>query len=241
MSRKNERCDRCTGHTTGNTRLTKQIYDDGGAYCHRCGYVWKGTNVVELLKSLQNDFEQDDELVQPLYNWRTHRRYPVECERTTILNTYQSIRQNYVAIRMTRSDGVIVGFHNRSTVSKDFFTEGDRGISFVGDKLTSSPSKPIIIVEGPWDCISERHVCVYGMLTKNNLSKHFKLQHCWLQPDVDVIDTADKRRKFEQMIRELVSDHMVFIQGYIIGNGDPDEATVLVHRNIQDIYQDRKR
>lgn len=228
-----EKCDQCVGQHN-KSRLTKQLYDDGTAYCHRCGYVWRNTNVVDLLSSLQDEFELDDDDITPLYNWRTVRRTPVEHERTTVLNTYSSVRTNHVAFRMTKANGDIVGYHNRSTVSKTFFNEGDRGISFVGEEMYSSPSRPLIVVEGPYDVITDQHVCVYGTLSKSNIAKHFRLKWCWLHPDPDCVDTAEKRKRFEKMIRELVLNEMVLILGYIISDADPDDATVLHHVGIQE-------
>lgn len=237
MTSRTERCEHCTGLHTGQSRKTKQIYDDGGSYCHRCGYVTKGTNIVELLKALQTDLNDEEEIVQPLYNWRTYRRYPLEHERTTILQSYKSIRDGYVAFRMTKSNGELIGFHNRSTHSKDFFTEGDRGISFSGERLRGTPSSPLIVVEGPYDCRTEQHVCVYGKITKNNISKFFKLQNIWLHPDPDCVDTAEKRKKFEKMIKELIDDHLVFIQGYIVSDADPDECVVMDHIHTERFYR----
>lgn len=224
-----EKCDQCVGQHN-KTRLTKQIYDDGGAYCHRCGFVWKNTNVRDLLEALQEEFERDEDDISPLYNWRTVRRTPADTgERSTVLPVYSSVRSGFVSVKMRTQNGAVVGYHNRHLNSKAFFNEGDRALGYVGETLKSTPSTPLILVEGFYDVISERHVCCFGTISKSTLTRYFRLSHLWLFPDPDCVDSLTKRQNLEKMIRDCVRDEMVFIQGYIIGNGDPDEATELVH------------
>ena len=149
-------------------------------------------------------------------------------ERKTALPTY-ICAEGFYTWNMRTPQGKTVGQLYRATDRKSMYTHGAKGFGFVGERLTSSQSSPLIIVEGPYDCLTDRHVATFGALTKSILRK-LRLQYVWLHPDGDWIDTRAKRERFEGMIRELVNDHMVFVLGYIVGDAnDPDECTKLTH------------
>lgn len=133
---------------------------------------------------------------------------------------------------MCNCNGMVVGYHNRHRSKKTFNNEGNKGIGYVGDKLVSSPSEPIVCVEGPFDVIKPNYVCMFGTINQGSL-KNVRYQHAWLFPDPDILDTIAKRIKFWQRVIIPASQY-VFIEGVILGDDDPDQATKLEHIKLKD-------
>jgi len=125
-------------------------------------------------------------------------------------------------------DGEIVGLalagEGRKTV------EGRKLFGFAGDEaLVSTPDDPLRIVEGPYDVLSDRDVCVFGLPSvkvMRRLRGHFVL----LCPDGDVWPDFTKR----QVIMRALSDTRgpMYVGVEMLRDGeDPDEIP----------YEDRRR
>lgn len=216
------RCTDC-GDSSNPKHAHCEVYQDGGTHCHRCKVSHKGTlkRMIEMLETFE-DVELDQDEWTPIQGKLT---FPT---RKTALPTY-ICAEGFYTWNMRTPQGRTVGQLYRAIDRKSMYSHGAKGLGFVGERLQSSPSSPLIVVEGPYDCITDRHCTVFGTLSKSVL-KRLKLHYIWLFPDGDWIDTKVKRERFEQMIRELVNDHMVFVLGYIVGDAnDPDECTQLRH------------
>lgn len=214
------RCPEC-GDSKNPRKAHFCIFPDG-AYCFRCGY-YRGISLGEMMEIIaKGDVLVDKDEVEPT-------RFRVRNDRFTILSAYEEEgREGYWAFPARNANGTVLGWHYRNKKEKVCENAGAKGLGFVGDMLSSSPSQPLIVVEGPFDVLSPRHVCVFGMLSKSSM-KLLRLQYVWLFPDPDVIDTQAKMDRFENNLLDVADRLGVFVQGYIIGNADPDEATVLRH------------
>lgn len=139
------------------------------------------------------------------------------------------------SFQMRDHDGRVIGWHSRYP-DKAMSNEGRKGLGYVGDKLVSTPSKPLTVVEGPFDVLTDRHVCTFGMIT-NSALKFMRLQYVWLQPDPDTLDTKAKRKKLVEKLIIPLSESLVFLQGVIVGNADPDEATIIKYFTVEECMQ----
>jgi hypothetical protein len=117
-----------------------------------------------------------------------------------------------------------VGLHLRRPNSS--FNFGERGFGWVGERApTSSPQRPLRIVEGPYDVLEVNDVCVFGSITDQtllDLRTHFLI----LTPDGDVWLDKKKRFKFLKLLvdpRILISDAIMGIE-YLPDGLDPDEV-----------------
>ena len=109
-------------------------------------------------------------------------------------------------------------------------TYGAQSLGFSGDQLLSSPDDPIRIVEGPYDVLSSRDVCVFGLPSKASvvdLVGHYAI----LCPDGDVWGDRSKR---DTVMGALVSHKApTWVSVEVLDSDkDPDE--------VPD-YNDRRR
>ena len=202
------------------------VDDKGSTFCFRCGHSTQ-LDVSSLIEIILGDKSLDEVMSEVLDKEREESSIWL---RGYILQQFAVIGEPHiVSYQMRDCNGKVFGWHNRNMRVKECENEGRRGCGYVGDNLVSSPSSPYIVVEGPADVITSRHACVFGTLSSSSL-KHFRLQYVWLQPDPDQIDSIIKRKRFlERVYWPAINDGMVFVQGIIVGNGDPDEATTLEH------------
>jgi len=125
-------------------------------------------------------------------------------------------------------DGEIIGLalvgDGRKTV------EGRKGLGFAGDEeLTSSPADPIRVVEGPYDCLTARDVCVFGLPSAKLMRKlrgHFVI----LCPDGDVWPDYTKRKTIINALADKRGPVYVGVEMLKDGE-DPDDVP----------YEDRRR
>lgn len=217
------RCEACGDSLKHPWKKHRAVYPDGSSYCHRCGDCKRVSfeTLVQMALDETVPIDLDDD-------WITVFHDRTLSDRFTMLQPYKTDgMESYVSFQMRSASGQLLGWHHRHTSEKRCLNEGQRGLGYVGSSLRSSPSSPIIAVEGPFDVISDRHVCTFGLV--QNL-KSFRLQYVWLQPDPDQLMTQSSRALFwHKVIKRAVNDYMVFVQGVIVGNGDPDEATVIKH------------
>lgn len=228
------KCQECGDSRKHRNKAHCMVDDKGSSYCFRCGHstqldigslieIALGDKTVDEV--MQEAAERDREPSSIWLRGYVLQQYAIEGE------------PNWVSYEMRDCNGKRVGWHDRNMRIKEARNDGARGIGFVGDYLTSSPSTPLTVVEGPCDVLTDRHVCVFGTISVSTL-RHLRLQYCWLQPDPDQIDSITKRRRFvERVYWPAINDGMVMCQGIIVGNGDPDEATTLYHYSNAEIVQ----
>lgn len=209
----------------------KALYPDGGTYCFKCN-TSSTLDIGSLLEIALGNKTIEEVLDNVAELFREEKQI---WQRGTILSQYAiSGETNWVSYEMRNANGRRLGWHNRCMKNKEFDTDGRRGIGFVGDSLTSSPSKPLIIVEGPADVLDARHACVFGAISPNTMN-HFRLQHLWLFPDPDQVDSVFKKKQFAKTV--IAAGEVAFPLGVILGNADPDEATILHHIPVQTVLE----
>lgn len=228
------KCQECGDSKKNRNKAHCMVDDKGSTFCFRCGHSTQ-LDIGSLIEIAIGDKTIDEALSEAM---EKDREASYVWLRGTVLQQFAIVGENHlVSYQMRDCNGKVLGWHNRNTRIKECENEGKRGIGFVGDHLVSSPSTPVIVVEGPADVISERHVAVFGAITASAL-RHFRLQYCWLQPDPDILDTKLKRKQFyERVVQPAINDGMVFVLGVIIGNGDPDEATKLEHFTVAEFKE----
>lgn len=99
---------------------------------------------------------------------------------------------------------------------------GHRGIAWPSeDPPTSSPSKPLRLVEGPYDVLFSRDVCGFGLPDSHCLSM-LRGQFIILCPDGDVWHDSDKLA----VVQKALQSQQVYVIGieFIPGGKDPDEV-----------------
>lgn len=228
------KCQECGDSKKSRNKAHCMVDDKGSTFCFRCGHSTQ-LDIGSLIEIALGDMTVEEALSEAL---EKDREAAYVWLRGTVLQQFAIVGENHlVSYQMRDCNGKVIGWHNRNTRVKECENEGRRGIGYVGDALVSSASTPLIIVEGPADVITDRHACVFGSISASSL-KYFRLQYAWLQPDPDIIDTVIKRRRFvDRVYWPAINDGMVFLQGIIVGNGDPDEATKLVHYSNAEIVQ----
>lgn len=211
-----------------NVDLRRFIY-----HCYRCGYSGKlsASDAFKLFDRLNleiilyinpRDLENRDPLELP-------ELIPgAGSDRRSLLSRFHlpsSSGTIYDAFEMRDPrDNVICGIHLRSGNKK--LTLGDSGFSWVGDEpILSSFDDPIILVEGPYDVIDPKCLCMYGFLSSLRLGL-LKGHTVALCPDGDVWLEKFLFSRIARTIQKMLSSQLVYLYGlYMLPNGlDPDEV-----------------
>jgi len=111
---------------------------------------------------------------------------------------------------------------------KAAYIVGARGLLVPGGRpLSSSPSDPYTVVEGPYDVLSPRDVGVGGFLSRSHLADYMRGQFVNLCPDGDVWANHGHMLIFSTAVQGLFKSTRgpwpVSID-YIAGGLDPDEV-----------------
>lgn len=94
-------------------------------------------------------------------------------------------------------------------------------LGWQGDTLLSSPTSPLRLVEGPYDVLSERDVCTFGLPARSHL-KALRGHTIVLCPDGDVWPDHAKR---STILRLLNNEHAEILGVEFLPDGmDPDEV-----------------
>lgn len=225
------RCEVC-GDSRKSWKAHKLIDKKGSTYCLRCGHS-SHLSIENLISLVLGDKSIDEVLDEQAGAIRTPKQV---WNRAPLLPQYEiEDEPDWVSFEMRDANGNRVGWHNRNMREKQCDNDGKRGIGYVGRSLVSSPSRPLIVVEGPADVLTERDVCVFGAITRGS-AKWLRLQYAWLFPDPDQLDSRAKRRRFvERVVVPMIEEGMVIVQGVIVGNDDPDVATKKVHVPVDEL------
>lgn len=206
------------GHLSIN--LAKSVF-----HCVRCGYGGQLSSKQMLELVIRYD-------VGSLQAPQPHTQVATSPEPGA--NRYSALKRQ----RHTDDDGVIwdvfevrdpvhnerVGQYLRHEKTSLIF--GESGLGYVGDTLISSPSRPLRLVEGPYDVLDRQDVCCYGFLGSRHLTMlrgHFVV----LCPDGDVWQDDLLRRRMMSLLRwSINSPQAPTVLGLeMIPDGlDPDEC-----------------
>lgn len=206
------------GHLSIN--LHKGLY-----HCLKCGYSGKlrGKDLfnlgIEIPDTHNQQLDTTNIVIDNMYPFSVSKRFSKLARKTAII---QDNYYDYVDI--TNQNNERVGFHLRLSKPKMSYTLGKRGIGFVGDTLVSSYENPIHVVEGIYDVLEDRDVCVFGFITKNSI-RFFKSQYVVLAPDGDVWKDRNKYKLFLKTIRKYYYSRTTYLKGirYIPDGKDIDE------------------
>lgn len=254
------RCYECgdsDNATHGHLYINLKTY---AFYCQKCGNkgVLPVHKQIEMLSQgwgsvSRNIFEEDDwgdGFGEPLDDGRIPELHKGPgISRPSLLDRYHVKYQRKVwdAFLMRTVNGVQTGKHLR--YYKDSRMEGHRGFGYVGDNLRTSPDRPAILVEGPYDVVDSDHVSCYGLIVPNLLRKlrgHFVV----LCPDGDVWQKPKLAARFVHMMDEVRSLQWfgaTIVGIHLLSNGkDPDEVPpsqriqICGDREIRDFLHDLK-
>lgn len=210
----------------------------GNTYCYRC-QTSRQLSVDAMIKMLLEDNYEPDETI-----WTPKTNVIVNNSgRKTLLTKYNDPEDMSAdAFAMRDSYGDLIGWHTRFA-NKVMHNEGQRGINWPGAddgiRLTSSRTKPLTIVEGPYDVLRPDAVAAYGAITYSTM-KHLKYQHVNLWPDPDMLDNKYKRAAFVKMM-QLINDNLCFVHGLYVSNDDPDKATKTKYVSLADAINHVKK
>lgn len=229
------RCPSCGDSQTNSRKAHMMVDTKGSTHCFKCGESTQ-LDIGQLLDVVLGN-RTIDEIVEETFD-PDYVRGSKEQARFSRLETYEEDGvPGADAFEMRNQHGKRVGWHIRFP-RKQFKNEGDRGVGYVSSgPLRSTPAEPLILVEGPYDVVKDNYACVFGTITAGLLSKYFKIQWVWLYPDPDQVDTSIKRQRFVEKVVQPALDAGAFIQGVILGNDDPDKATVETYVHVDDVIE----
>ncbi len=132
--------------------------------------------------------------------------------------------------------GEVVGVHIRAQNKDKIKSYGVLAFGFAEDELLSSPKEPLRIVEGTYDVLFPRDVCVFGTISSGKLQSlvgHYVI----LCPDGDVWQRPELLKQFHYTVKQLVLNYNgrgSWITGieYIPEGKDPDEVSPIDRQYI---------
>lgn len=205
----------------------------GGTYCYRCR---ESTSLsIEEIFDIMLGNTTAQEVVEDKWLAPDPSLVQYNKGRHTLLDKWQVPNTNDIVFIMYDQCGNPIGQHTRG--NNKGINAGRSGISWPNvencQDLVSSPSEPLVAVEGPFDLLRHNYVCMFGQITYSKL-KFLRLQWLWVWPDPDIIDSDQKRRKFVTMLKHA-NNNLCNIMGMIVSNADPDEHTIKVHIPFEDL------
>ena len=227
------RCVECGDTKKHQNKAHCFVDSKGSTFCFRCGHSTQ-LSISTLLEIALGNIDIDEALEAADMAHDDVRPW-ISVRRTKLAVFGREDKPAQVCFPMRNHNGETVGWHDREPGYKGL-NYGRRGLGFVGDKLTSSQSSPLVVVEGPYDVLSDRHVAVFGLITPSAL-RFLRLQHVWLFPDPDILNTSAKRSLFSDRVLRPLMDSLVIVEGVVLGNADPDEATITKHVPILDALE----
>ncbi len=226
------RCPFCGDSQTNLTKAhfsintLKYIYN-----CFRCGVSGKlsDAQMLSLIHSLPNM-----EFITK--NIKIHSRPLSEILEELDVGAGSSRKSNLSRWHFGQHDaflsrsvtGDVVGVHIRAQNKSLIKSYGMLAFGYGEDTLLSTPTKPLRIVEGAYDVLYPRDVCVFGTLHYGKL-KALTGHYIILCPDGDIWNRKELFREFNKMVRLLHMNYtgrgaiVVGIE-HISQGRDPDEV-----------------
>lgn len=202
-------------------------------HCYRCGISGKLTNAQMI--SLVHELPNMDFITKEV---QSHSRLLKDVlkelvvgagsPRDSRLSRWHFGEQNSDAFLSRSATGEVVGVHIRPQNKDKIKTYGMSAFGFEEDELLSSPKEPLRIVEGAYDVLFPRDVCVFGTINHGKLQAlvgHYVI----LCPDGDVWERPELLKQFHYTVKQLVLNYHgrgSWITGieYIPKGKDPDEV-----------------
>ena len=195
----------------------------GRFYCQKCGFAGTKEKMKWELDQLTKNLLSDNSLVEHNYQIESGAGSP----RLSLLERFHwksSHNEIWDAFKIYNKHQKQVGIHLRGT-HKRSKTVGERGISY---PRTIDLTKPVVLVEGPYDVVDSQYICCFGLPYKKLLQHHNNLSVI-LMPDGDVYIKPVLRNRLITLLETVLSGYWsgAFIDGLnFIKNGkDPDEIT----------------
>lgn len=205
--------------------------------CQRCGYhgIYPTGKLLDLLAELDLDglspeafFSRTDpkwrEIVIP-----EELHEGAGLPRNSKLQRYHKYLSGklFDAFVMRYPQGSPSGVYLRSK-EKFSFIYGEKSLGYVGTgTLLSDYHNPLRIVEGPYDVVDDRDVCIFGAITKNQVDRYFMGHSIILAPDGDIWSNQNFRLAYNiyRILRysSLSGIEIVGLDLFTEGM-DPDEA-----------------
>lgn len=227
------RCPFCGDSTHDPTKAHLSINLKRFVYhCFRCNASGALTakQAFQLVSQLSGDFDLTDTLTE---EDKSDSEWPAllpgaGLPRKSLLERHHYVDQNkasWDAFEMKHpKDNTVCGIHLRN--QRHRLTLGDRGMSWPGsDRLISTLESPVRVVEGPYDVVYPKDICIYGLITHRtlrDLSGHYLI----LCPDGDVWENLPLFRTTILTIINLLKDKSKYFLGfeYLPDGKDPDEV-----------------
>lgn len=198
------RCPYCGDSERHPDKAHFSVSTDGRYYCFRClkGGRLPMKDLVDLFvraRILDVALKEDLDLSPQRFSELFERLLPGPAiSRYSALDRFHLGKQDVFLSR--RPAGDLVGLAFAGTKGRRII--GNKGFGFRGDELHSDPEDPIRLVEGPYDVIGDRDVCVFGSISIKAL---YQLKgHCViLCPDGDIWTDDHKRWSFLRCLEPL--------------------------------------
>lgn len=226
------RCPHCGDSQNDLNKAHYSVNTEGLYHCLRCGAGGR-LSIKEFLNIAlgehadfidtvdEKDWEDTlDELMPgPFYS------------RFSALDRFhiRTAKNNYDVFLSRNIQGDIVGLALSDLVEHKRILLGEKVLGWKGDELLSTPEDPLRLVEGPYDVVTDRDVCCYGLPRRRQLQM-LRGHYVILCPDGDVWSDFTKRRAILLLLQ--VYDGATITEIEVLPEGiDPDDM----------LYADRPR
>ena len=227
------RCPDCGDSSTHPNKAHFSINTRTGKYhCFRCGtggtvpprYFFRILGLVDVEDVVGPIFEEE-EVIDPLPGAGSGRSSCLERYHLVTVQDEAPHKLVWDAFEMRNAKtGENSGWMLRRP--KKSMATGHRGYGWVGeDTPRSTILDPLKVVEGPYDVVSDRHICVYGFISNASL-RGLRGHYVKLIPDGDVWSNPDLRRRFAITLKQgffQVSMPTIMKVSMIPDDRDPDE------------------
>jgi hypothetical protein len=228
------RCPFCGDSQHSQTKAHLSISVQSGVYhCFRCKVSGKLT-AQQSLQLFSNDWPAV-EAIEPsnpenITEFISSLQAGPGTTRASLLNRHHTIYHGEtrdVFLMLDPYDCHPTGVHLRSPeFSKNF---GDVGVAWPGDHnwiLISSESQPLRLVEGPYDVVEVRDVCVFGTISQSVL-KLLSGHHVILCPDGDIWQDPGLNAAFMRTVNKILGVSTINLVGIeVLPDGkDPDQVS----------------
>ena len=223
------RCPYCGDSTKHPTRAHYSVNTEGYEHCLRCKAGGRITT-AELIKLIVEHTGKEVVEIKRKENWKSvYHKFESGAgspRRSGLVRYHLTTERGIFDCFIIRNGrGKTVGVQLCSVRTKSKRIYGTRGISYRGKRIISSLSRPIILVEGPYDVWDEHHICAFG-LPGPSTYRMLRGQFVILCPDGDVWKEKGLCKQFLYHSQKAYEKGGVFILGVQILDRDKDPEEV---------------
>jgi len=203
-------------------------------HCFRCGVSGKLSNaqMLSLIHELPNmefiskNIESHSRLLADIIE---ELHVGAGSSRQSRLSRWHHGEQGNDAFLSRSITGQVVGVHIRPQNKNRIRSYGMLAFGYGEEELISSPGYPLRIVEGAYDVLHPKDVCVFGTINYGKL-KALVGHYIKLCPDGDIWQRPELFKEFHRTIKSLYLNYSgkgAWITGieYIKDGRDPDEVS----------------